>query len=307
MSELPAGQLVAAFLALVFFGLFVLGLVRFSRVPMLVMLLSLLGIPTVGFAVYAVTGGAISSPNVITFALAFAFFGLAVVVVSVILSATAGPARTFGSMHRALPLTLLFWPCAVAAITGLVFFLEPWFAVVNLAANAVWFTIWVPRPFRTVGSHAVYTIAAPREKVFAFITDPANWPLYNPDVVSATVRPAAPLATGSEILMRQRVQYAGLRGPRLLLPETVDVTALVTELVPGEVFSNRRTDGPDASDCIRLASEDGKTVVTTTAHALLPYRYAILGARLEMALNRERAAAVRRRRQARLRELLEQP
>ena len=307
MPELPAGQLVAAFIALVFFGLFVLGLVRFSRLSMLVILLSLLGIPTVAFAVYAVAGGAISSPNVINFALPFAFFSLAVLVVSVILRATAGPARTFGSMHRALPLTLLFWPCAVAAITGLVFFFEPWFAVANLAANAVWFFIWIPRPFRSVGSHAVYTIAAPRDKVFAFVTDPANWPLYNPDVVSATARPAAPLATGSEIVMRQRLRYTGLRGPRLLLPEMVDVSALVTELVPGEVFSNRRTDGPEASDSIRLASHDGKTVVTTSAHAVFAYRYAVLGARLEMALNRETTAAARRERQARLRELLEQP
>ena len=307
MPELPAGQLFSGFLAVLLLGVGAIGVVRMSRIPMLVLLLSLLAIPIVGFATYAVLGGRLHSPDVVYLALPFALAGLVVLAGGLLVRLMRGPRTSFRSMHRAVPVTMIFWPCAVIGMSGVLYVFEPWFAVANLAATTLWLILWIPRPLREVNATSTYTVAAPREKVFAFITDPANWPLYNLELVSATVRPAGPLAAGSEIVMRQRLRYEGVRGPRLLFPQTVDVATQVTELVPGEVFSSRRSDGPDASDSIRLASQDGKTVVTTSAHAVLAYRYAVLGARLEMALNGEKTAAARRARQARLRELLEQP
>lgn len=307
MAELPFWQLTAATVSVVFVLIGAVGLIRLTRLATLVLVLSFLVVPALGLAVFAVSPGPMGDLGVVN--LAFPFVGLAFVllVANFVLRMNAGSSQPFASLHRRVPLFVLAWPCIVVAVSLFLWIFEPTFAAANLALNAAWFAIWLPRATRRSDRRSTYEIAAPRERVFAFVTDPSNWPLYNAGVEAVTVSPPGPLAVGSEITLRQRVTYPGLRGPRVLMPDSISVTSGVTQLVAGERPATRRLDLPDSADLVELTDLDGRTRITGTAHNVIAYRYAVLGAGISLALGRRRIMELTEQRQAKLKALLEQP
>ena len=304
---MPIWQLVAGWLAILLFAVGAFGVARLTRVVMLVLVLSFVGVPILAFATYAISPRPPSSLDVGYLGLPFVGLAFALVLASILLRIGQMQSTTFASILRRAPLFLLAWPCVVLALSCVVFIFEPGFAIANLAVNALWFVAWIPRTPRRVVATDTYELPAPREKVFAFTSRPSNWPLYNQDLESAVARPDGPLHEGSEIVARRRARYPGLRGPRLLLPSILETVEVVTRLVPNELLATRRIDGIDSNATIEMSSVDGRTLVKTRTAILMPYRLAVVGARLEMAVGAgKRKAAVQANRD-RLRKLLEEP
>ena len=305
MAGLAGERFIAASIAVLFGALFVAGLLRMSRVPMLVLMASFLAIPTLGFAAYAVAPRPLSSPDRIYLAFPFAGVGFSAILTTILLRVPHGQApRPFASILRAVPLTRVFWACLVITVSLLLSLFEPELAIANLAANALWFAVWVPRRLRRFETESTYELDAPRERVFAFIGEPANWPRYNDDVVAVDVRPAGPLTAGSRLTMHQRADYRGLRGPRMLLPREIVVSGLVTRVVANELIATRRSDGAEANDAIELSDVGERTRVKTSSSTVVPYRLAVVGARIELGWGRARRAARTRALQERLAKLL---
>lgn len=305
MAGLAGERFIAASIAVLFGALFVAGLLRMSRLPMLVLMASFLAIPAVGFAVYAVAPRPLSSPDRVYLAFPFAGVAFSAILATILLRLPHGQApRSFSSILRAVPLTLVFWACMVITISVLLSLFEPELAIANLAANAAWFAAWVPRAARRFTTESTYELDAPRERVFAFIGEPANWPLYNEDVVAVDVRPAGPVTAGSRLTMHQRADYRGLRGPRMLLPGEIVVSGLVTRVVANELIASRRSDGIEAEDKIELSDVGRLTRVKTSSSTVVPYRLAVVGARIELGLGRARRAARTRVLRERLAKLL---
>jgi hypothetical protein len=301
--RLTAGVVAAAF---VLIGVF--GMVRLTRMAMLVLVLSFLLVPVLGLATYAIYPVPVQDLSVIFLAFPFAGIAFAALLGSFLLRIQAGSSPTFAEVHRRIPLFLVAWPSLVAAVSVFVYLFEPAFAVANAAVTAAWFLLWVPRVTRRSDRESSYEIAATPDRVYAFVTEAANWPLYNPGVESVTVQPPGPIAVGSRITFRQRVAYPGLRGPRLMLPSTLDLTSEVTALDTDRLLATRRVDLPDSSDVVELTSlAGGRTLVTGRAHNVLPYRYAVVGARVSALLSRESLQKLVAERQAKLKHLLEQP
>ncbi len=307
MLELPFWQLFAGITALVLAVVAAGGIFRLSILPTVVVVASLLGVPIVGLAIFALSPRPLGDVRVAYWALPFIGVAYALLIANFVLRLNRGRSTSFTALHRRVPLFLVAWPCTVAGLSVFLFLFEPELAVANVVFNALWFALWLPPGLRRFATASVYEIAAPRERVFAFISDPANWSSYNSGIESASVKPAGPLAVGSEITIRQRVTYPGLRGPRVLLPEMIEVRSVVTSLVANEMLATRRSDLPDSSDAVSLEELGGRTRVSTQARNVIAYRYAVLGARLGLARRRRRAEALLAERQETLRRLLEEP
>ena len=304
MSELPAGQLVAGFIAAAFVGLGVLGIVRLTRVMTVVLVVSLLGIPTAGFVAYALDPRPLST-NLDLILLAYPFVGVGLVAAIVGLAERfpRRPTQSFRSVQRSAVATVLLWGCLVAAISDLLFVFEPEFAEFNLYVNGLWLIGWLPRSTRHGISKSSFEIAATPEKVFDFIADPANWPLYAPDIELAS--PSGPLVTGARLTVRRRVDLRGLRGPRLTVPDSVERTAEVVSVEANRRIVSRSVD-IEATVTTELEPVPSGTRVTTTNEVVVPYRLALLGARIEAWVTEGRRTAEALRSQERLKQLLEQ-
>jgi hypothetical protein len=307
MAELSTVQLIAGWFAILLLAVAIIGIIRLSSIPMVVLTASLLGIPIVAFATDVLSPQPPRSFEVIYLAAPFVGIALTAIVASVVTSLPRRRTRSFASMHRRTLITLLVWPSMVLAISAFVFVFEPAFALANVAANAAWFIVWIPRSLRKHQTLTSFEVAAPRERVFAFVSQPSNWPRYNLDLESSAARPSGPIAVGTEIVARRRLDYPGLRGPRMLLPAAVESVEVVTRLEPGRLLATRRVDGPDASAWIEMDELEGRTRVTTRSEILVGYRYAVVGGRLSLLKNRGQQLAKSRTVQERLRSLLENP
>jgi Polyketide cyclase / dehydrase and lipid transport len=306
VGELPVGQLVAGWLAILMLALGTIGLVRLSRTTTLVVVLAFLGIPLVGLVKYAFIPRPLGSFDLMYGALPFIGVAVSLIVASVLLRIGRSPSGSFASIIRGVPLFYVAWVCVVVAMSFVVLPFEPGFAVANVVATAIWFVLWIPRPLRLVASETSYELAAPPERVFTFISNPANWPLYLSDVELADVRPAGPLAVGSEIVTRRRLEIRGLRGPRLLIPQTIEAVEVVTRLVPGKVIASRRSDGVDAEATVELHAIDAGTAVSRVSTIAVPYRLALVGGVIEARLGMPKFRAQAAKAQERLRKLLEE-
>jgi hypothetical protein len=300
-------QLTAVAVAVVFVIISVVAVLRLQQLPTVVLVLSLMAIPTLGLVAFALNPQPISNFDAVAVALPFIGIAFVLLLANLALRMSSRSTQSFAAMHRRVPLFLIAWPCIVAAISVFIYLFEPAFAIANVAVNAAWFATWLPRGVRRHGASTSYVIAAPRSRVFAYISDPSHWTQYNPGIESVSVNPAGPLAVGSEITFRQRVAYPGLRGPRMLLPSAIEMKSRVTRIEAGVMIATRRVDLHDSSDSVELADVDGRTQVTTKVQNVLSYRYAVLGMRLAVVLNRRRLMATVAGRQAKLKQLLEEP
>ena len=306
MAELPTGQLIAAIFAALLILVGVIGIVRLTNVTMVILLFSFLAIPTLGLIAYVIAPRPPMPVDFVYLSLPFALAALIAFSAGMLLALIGRKTPRFSSMHRRVPLVLIAWPCVVMAISGMVAIFEPGFAAANLAANGVWFLLWLPRPMRRVNTTNSYELAASPARVFDLVSQPTNWPLYNKSLEAATVTPPGQLAVGSLITLRHHVEYPGLRGPRMLVPKSIDLTSVVTRLVPNQVLATRRTDLPDSSDeTVLTPTADGGTRITGRAMNVLAYRYAVLGTRVGVWRDRAKVQAAVKERQERVRALLE--
>jgi len=163
---------------------------------------------------------------------------------------------------------------------------------------------WLPTSSRHRRSEAAFEIAAPPERVFSIIANPTNWPLYVPEIEQALL--AGPLAAGSRVTVRRRVDLRGLRGPRLTVPDTVETGAEIVSVEPSRRIVSRSLD-IQATTTTELDSVPGGTRLTTMYDGVVPYRLALLGAVVEVWVTAGRRNVETLRSQQRLKELLEQP
>ena len=91
-----------------------------------------------------------------------------------------------------------------------------------------------------------------------------------------------------------------------MLPDTVEVVAVVTGLVPEESIATRSAAGLATAE-YAFAGTAAATALTIRGRVTVPYRAAILGAAIVLWSQRASRAAKARRNLARLKALLEQP
>jgi hypothetical protein len=303
-DELPFWQLSAGFIAGLLALLVVFAFVR-SRSPVILVAVGLLiAVPLAGFVVYAISplpprfGG-----WPLTVAVAGALVGSVGAVVMLRTAVARRGASLSASTARILSIAIVtLWTGIVIAMSGFLAQWEPAFAVANLVVNAAWAVLWLPSGTRRLQTKSSFEVAAPRSRVFEFLSAPEKQKLYDEDVVSVTTDPPGELAVGSRITVVRRYDSA-VRGPRML-PGTVEVTAVVTDLATDTSITSA---GRAAVTTFDFADSPNGTVVSTTVTTTVPYRLAFLGAMVALAMRRGAERARRDRSVARLKALLEQP
>ena len=196
----------------------------------------------------------------------------------------------------------MVWIGIVLAISIFIAIREPDFAIANLVVNAAWICFWAIPRSRRLDAVTSVEIKAPRDVVFTFMTDAANWPRYDEQLVSAVANPPGPLRVGSRVTEVRRYE-APVRGPRVL-PTTVEVVADVIAFEPGALLS--AADGRRlVTSTTRYGDTDGGTRVEIEVKVSFPFHQAFLGSIL---LFRSQGATRRARAErnlAKLREILE--
>ena len=285
-------QVFAAALAAV---LPLIALIRMARSPrwnVLILLLQIIGIPEIGFVVYALSPTAIPSLDLLLPA-AILLYGGAIGAMVWSLSERRKlmrPVITLEAIDRQHLAALLARLATVILLSAVVFVFEPLAAVINLAANAAYTLAWIPRRFRRVHVDTATEIAVPPNVVFDFVSNPDNWPRYRDDFVSAS--PPGPLAVGTTVVTR--IPVVQLSRPNPNFARFAEVQSVVTSLTPGRSFSVAVVGRPAETSSSEVEVSDSGSTVATRADGLLTFAQAALGFRFEL----PRLMAVRRGRMA---------
>lgn len=231
---MTAAQLLAGGIAVALVVLFVAGTVRWRMPATTVIFLLLTGVPTAGFADYAVSSGPEPDLRIAG-------------ILTIILYATGAAALVFirlrrhkgrptiwymaSDSRRFLVALIVRW-LLILWIGSLLFLFEPEFALAYLLVNLLWMVVWLPARFRTSTRTTITDFAAPPKRVFDVVSDVRNWKLYRDDVELLSVTPDGPLVVGSEYVARvaipdslRRSSYRGL-----------EARYQITSLVPGKSF-----------------------------------------------------------------------
>lgn len=264
-------------------------------------------VPALGFAEYAVVGG--PGPDLdLAYNLAGILYGLVLILgtsaVVLRIRRRGKPAVwNMATDSRRYAIALAFRWMMVLAISAAVYVFEPAFGIVNVCLNLVWMIAWLPRRFRTRTQRTETEIAAPPKRVFEFVRDVRNWPLYRDDVELIRVSPDGPLAAGSEYVARvvipESIRRASYRH--------VESRYRVTSMLPDRAYEVRLL---DLSGSVRTELEQtpsGTTRLSRTVQTTM----GLLRAWSADALNNPIADAAMRPRERRinlrLKEILEPP
>lgn len=306
MAELPIWQLTAGFLAAILVLIGAVSLVRYSRPVMLVILGFVLVIPAAGWAAYAIVPGPPPHPGLLLW-LAFipAIAGLAVGVWMLAWMSARRDALTFANIELLSNGTLVVYASLILALSDVLALWQPAWAIANVCVSAAWLLAWLPRRVRETRIESSVEIDAPLARVYSFLLDPSNWPLYQDGVELVAVRPPGPLAAGSEVVMRQRYE-SHVRGPRML-PEVIETASVISDVKPERVLTMHLADRPASTATFEFAASGDGTTVTSRARSVAPYRLAVFGGLIELRTQRGERRARARRSLARLKALLESP
>src|SRR5260370_26730099 len=203
---MAAVWLTALFVAL-FFGFTLYRPVFPRRRPMheLVFWFQALLVPTLGLAFYGVTVGPPPQSTWLVWP-ATALVAVAVLVAILNLRSRRRLAsglttyRMLAGQHR---LTLFFRISAVIGFSVYLYMFEPLFAVLNFAASAAVGCIWVPRRCRAISYEASIEVTAAAARVWAFLSDPVSWPLWQEELDAVSARPAGPVVVGRHVPTRR--------------------------------------------------------------------------------------------------------
>ena len=300
---LPFWQLAAGTFAAVLAVLGALALIRTKGPIVAVMAGLLIAVPFAGFAAYAIVPARTPNLDGILVAWIPALIALAGGAITVATVAGRRP-LTGPRLFAASVGTVMLWEGIVVALSIVLAQWQPAFAIANVALNAAWLIVWIPVQLRRLGGETTVEIQAPTARVYEFISQPLNWPLFDEDAVSVNVRPAGDLAVGSEIVQIRRYE-AAVRGPRIMA-DTLEVVAIVTGMVTEESITTRAATGTSTAE-YRFASTAAGTAMSIRVRITVPYRAAILGAATVLWSQRSARAAKAKRNLARLKTLLEQP
>ena len=295
-------QLAAAFIAAILFLIGVAAVIRSPSIYILVAIGLLAAIPFLGLLTYAIAPRPQQDlGTLLDFAVIAALVALSAGTFAVVSSMNRG-ALTAGTVTALGIAYAVLWIGIVLATSAFIALWEPAFAIANLVINAAWICFWaIPRTRRMRAASAI-EIKAPRDVVFAFMADAANWPRYDEQIVSVDIEPPGPLRSGSRVTEVRRYE-SPVRGPRLL-PTTVQVVTDVTAIEPSRSMTARDGRRIVTSKTDFADSAQG-TKVLIEVRIELPFHQAFLGA---MVLFRSQRAARRARAErnlARLKEILE--
>ena len=264
------------------------------------------GLPAIGFAVYAIGPGPSPADAAVLYLVGLLYLAMIVALVmrftrrrrlrpSPLVYTSANETRRYlrGVAGRAF---LVLW------LSGLLFLVEPGFAIANLALNAGWMALWIPRRWRTRQVQNSVLVSAAPGRAFEFVTNPKNWALYVDELELVEVKPDGPLAAGSEYVTRT------------VIPPTLQTTShrqienryRVIAMVPQSSYTVTWSDEPGYWSRTDFLPVDSGTRITFTRTMMVSFAQASQG----VTLNLPRALAVARaseaRRNARLKEVLEQ-
>ena len=298
MADLESAyRVVALLVAVVLVLLGGIAVVRYPRPLMLVPITLLMALPAIAFLVFAFRKDTATEPTVLTW-LAFipVLAGVAAGVGMLVLMRTS-KAYSRATLDLLANGTAVVWAGIVLGLTDVVYLFEPGFALANLALNAVWVALWVPKRLRRLRAISSLEVRAPADAVYRFMADPTNWSLYQDDVESVAVAPEGPIAVGSRVTVRRRIDPGPLRGPRFG-PYAVETTSVITDLVPGRLIASHEVDRPGTQARTELQDQAGGTLIKSIGQGLMPFRYALFGGMVEfLSRQGEREAAVQRRRE----------
>ena len=237
------GRVIAAVICAVLIMLIVIAIVRWRMPSVSTVFALMFGIPAVGFGAYAFVGG--PQPNSdAEFFLLFILYGAMALILAVAIVVRRIRRRvkptvwSMASDSRRYTVALISRWAVVLWVSYFLFLFEPGFAIANIALNLAWMIAWLPRRFRTWTDLADTTIAAPPERVFEFVTDVRNWRRYRDDVELVKVTPDAPLAPGSEYVVR----VAMPESLRRTSYRSVEFRYRVTAMEPGRSYETKVLD-----------------------------------------------------------------
>jgi hypothetical protein len=303
---MAAAWLTALFVALAFgFILYRSVLPRRQPLNVVLSMFQVLLVPMLGLAFYVVTVG---PPPQSTW---LAWPAMALVTVAVVLAVLnirlnrglRSGLITYRMLGRQNVLALAVRVCAVLGFTGYLYIFEPPFAVLNIAANAAWALIWVPRRWRAITTEDSIEVAADAGRVWGVLSDPDNWPLWQVGLEAVSSQPAGPLAVGTQ-LTRRRTR--GFPAPKGRPPATIETRSTIIEMVPGWSFTANSLDR-DATTTYELRSGGGGTLIRIRTDQAIPVLQGMLGAGLEIPAAMKTLSASNAQSLARLKELLTAP
>jgi hypothetical protein len=262
-------------------------------------------VPMLGLAFYVVTVG--PSPQ----STWLVWPSLALVTVAVVLALLnirlnrrlrSGPI-TYRMLARQHVLALAVRVCAVLGISGYLYILEPPFAILNLAANAAWACLWVPRRWRAISAQDSIEVAADAGRVWGVLSDSASWPLWQVGLAAVSAEPAGRLAVGTRLTSRRtRTLPTPKQGP----PPTIESRSTIIELQPGSSYTAKSLDR-DATTTFELRPGDTGTLIRTRSDQAISVLAGMLGAGLEIPAATKTFQATTSQSLARLQELIVAP
>jgi Polyketide cyclase / dehydrase and lipid transport len=169
----------------------------------------------------------------------------------------------------------------ILAVSAVLLNFEPVLGVVNLAANALWTCLWIPRRVRTYGMEVSVEISASPHAVFQYLVDPTTWPLYRSmptsQVQLVTVRPPGPLAVGSQIVTRTSTSPG-----RYVKAYTIESTTEVTAMTPDRSYSGVWLDRPSEHVLMQVQDVPAGARIFFELEGVQPYVSGVLGLMLDV-------------------------
>lgn len=301
---MPAAWLTALFVALMFGFILYRSVLARRRRPLneVVFWFQALLMPTLGLGFYVVTVG--PPPQSIWLvwpAMVLVAVALLLAILNLRLRRRLGSGlityRMLADQHR---LALLVRICAVLGFSGYLYIFEPLFAVLNVAATAVWAGIWIPRRWRATITEASIEVAADAGRVWAVLSDPVSWPLWQAGLDAVSSLPAGPLVVGAQLTSRRT---GGALPSKAGPPATIESHSVIIEVVPGSSFKGRSLDR-DAMTMFELRSGSEGTLIRTRSDQAISVIQGMLGVGLEIPAATRTFEATTAQSLARLKELL---
>src|SRR5258706_7721104 len=100
--------------------------------PTVVVVASLVAVPIVGLAIFALSPRPLGDVRVAYWALPFIGVAYALLIANFFLRLNRGRSTRLTALHRRVPLFLGAWPCTVAGLSAFLFLFEPALPVANV-------------------------------------------------------------------------------------------------------------------------------------------------------------------------------